>query len=396
MERNLKLTSDAASPEPGKRRYLRAGEERGRRGLIGVGGIGYGMLFALDGDRTLGRSESRPGRLLDSRDYCKLHIIAHYVAVLMGASQGSGFHVLPVGKVGRDAPGLKLVEEMARAGMDTRSVGTAEGRPTTMSVCFQYPDGSGGNITASDSASTAVISEDVDRAAAFLLPPPGGYVALAAPEAPLETRFHLMRSARRWGSYTVASFASSEIESALAGGGIECVDLVALNHDELEAIIGRSADAGAPGAALDRCSGILAGFQPEIRIVVTMGAHGAFAFDRGSWHHCPALPVTPVSTAGAGDALLGGVISALAAGVPLSVDGPQRRFIGERPIESALEFGVLLSGLKITSRHTIHPDANTDSLLEFAANHGVSLAGTLADAIVPSNLTGTPSTKNMS
>ena len=40
-----------------------------RVGMIGVGGIGTGTLIELDGDETLGRTESRMGRLLDARDY---------------------------------------------------------------------------------------------------------------------------------------------------------------------------------------------------------------------------------------------------------------------------------------------------------------------------------------
>ena len=364
------------------RRYLRPAGERLYRGLVGVGGIGWGILFNLQGDSTLGRNESRPARMLDCRDYCKLHIIAHYVAILMGAGQGSGFHVLPVGKVGRDARGLELLDEMSVAGMDLDCVGVVDGRPTTMSVCFQYPDGSGGNITSAESASEAVVPEDVDRVASRLLPPPGGYVALALPEVPLETRFHFLRSARGWGCYTVANFASLEMRAALAGGVMGCVDLLAINQDELEALIGRNLNPGDPGAALDSCAGILTGLQPGIRITVTMGAHGASAFDGVAWHHCPALTVTPVSTAGAGDALLAGVISALAVGAPLT-DGSSRQIIGGRPICSALEFGVLAAGLKITSRHTINPDLNLDSLLEFASKHGVCFSRELAGAINP-------------
>jgi hypothetical protein len=41
--------------------------------MIGAEGIGSGAFFALDGHHMLGREESRSGRLLDRRDYCKLH-----------------------------------------------------------------------------------------------------------------------------------------------------------------------------------------------------------------------------------------------------------------------------------------------------------------------------------
>ena len=48
-------------------------------GLRRRGGIGRGSFFLLDGRHTLGREESRGGRFLDRRDYCKLHIVSHYV-----------------------------------------------------------------------------------------------------------------------------------------------------------------------------------------------------------------------------------------------------------------------------------------------------------------------------
>ena len=87
------------------------------RRLVGVGGIGAGIFFALEGDHDLGRNESRPGRLLDVRDYCKLHIVAQYPTVLLGAREDNGpFHVVPVGKVGIDEMGLRLRAEMERGG----------------------------------------------------------------------------------------------------------------------------------------------------------------------------------------------------------------------------------------------------------------------------------------
>ncbi len=346
-------------------RYLRAQGERHIHGLFGVGGIGWGLLFELCGDRTLGRNESRPARLLDSRDYCKLHIVAHNVAVLMGARQNSNFHVLPVGKVGRDARGAELLEEMSLAGMDMSCVEVDSGRPTTLSVCYQYPDGSGGNITTVDSASMAVAPADVDRAEPRLRFDRRAYAAVALPEVPLETRVHLLRRARAWGCYTVASFAAAEMPEVLPSGVMGSVDLLAINEEELGAIAGGVIPAE-PAAALASCSDLLRREQPAIEIVATLGARGAWAFD-GNWRHCPAVGGEPVNTAGAGDALLAGVISALAAGAS--------------GITAAVEFGVLVAGLKITSRHTIHPGLNLDSLLEFARGHGVELRGALAGSV---------------
>ncbi|MFH1569413.1 MAG: hypothetical protein ABIL09_15565, partial [Gemmatimonadota bacterium] len=164
-------------------RHLRPSPDRPRDLLVGVGGIGTGLFFDLEGDHTLGREESRPGRLRDVRDYCKLHIIAHYIAVLLGARpSGRPFRAVPVGKVGDDAAGRRLREEMAEAGMDTSLVEAVPGQPTLLGVCFQYPDGSGGNITPTVSAASTLTAADVDRAAPLLAAHAGRGIALAAPE----------------------------------------------------------------------------------------------------------------------------------------------------------------------------------------------------------------------
>jgi sugar/nucleoside kinase (ribokinase family) len=344
--------------------------------LVGVGGIGTGTFFALEGDHDLGRNESRPARLLDVRDYCKLHIIAHYPAVLLGAQPtGQPFHVVPVGKVGQDEAGRRLRGEMADAGMDLRLVGEVAGRPTLQSVCFQYPDGSGGNITTRDSAAATLTTADVEAGAELL---DSRAIALAAPEAPLEARHDLLRLAGARGALRVAGLASAEMPAAHRLGFFADVDLLALNQDEAGALAQEPFDLESPEALLEACAERLTAAQPAIRVAVTAGRHGAFAFDGGRWRHVPALEVPVASTAGAGDALLGGVLAALAAGAPFTAPGPPRRSLAESPIGSALEFGVLVSALKVTSPHTIHPHADLSHLLAFAEQHGVTFADSLS------------------
>jgi sugar/nucleoside kinase (ribokinase family) len=330
------------------------------------------MLLALAGDHDLGRNESRPARLLDVRDYCKLHIVAHYPAVLLGA--GAAFEVLPVGKVGDDDAGGRLRAEMAATGMDIRFVETVAGSPTLLSVCFQYPDGSGGNLTTTNSAAAGLTGADVERVAPFL---DERTIALAAPEVPLGVRHRLLKEATARRALRVAAVASAEMAEACALGFFAAVDLLALNEDEASALTGLPFDPGAPWPLLEACASRLTLAQPAIRLVVSAGPQGAFGFANGRWAHSPALDVEVTSTAGAGDALLGGLLAALAAGAPFTVESGARSASSDSPLASALDFGVLLAAFKVVSPHTIHPDTSLDTLLTFADDHGLAFAPSL-------------------
>lgn len=347
------------------------------RRLVGIGGIGTGLFFALEGEHTLGRNESRPARLLDVRDYCKLHIISHYVAVLLGAKPcGSPFHVVPIGKVGADDPGRRMMREMAEVGMDLRYVERVPGQPTLLSVCFQYPDGSGGNITTSVSAASALTCDDVDRCAGLLASGSSRCMVLAAPEAPLAARLRLLELARGR-AFRAAALTSAEIETARRDRLFSHVDLVAMNEDEAGMLIGETFDAANPQPFLDCCADTLRTYQEYIQIILTAGKLGAYAFSEGTWDYCPAASVPVVNTAGAGDAFLGGVLSALAVGMPFISPGSVRSSISERPLESAFDFGALLAGYSVTSPHTIHPDANLDTLLSFGEKLCITFANSL-------------------
>jgi sugar/nucleoside kinase (ribokinase family) len=356
---------------------LRLPEDPPFRTLVGVGGIGGGMFLALEGGATLGREESRAARLLDVRDACKLHIVAHHVAVLTGADpSGRPFHVLPIGYVGDDDTGRWALAEMRAAGIDTAHVGTLPDRPTLFSVCFQYPDGTGGNLTTIDSAAAALTGADVDSLEP-LLADGARTIAFAAPEVGLGPRRRLLELATRHGAFRVASFVSGEVETARADGLFELADLVALNADEAGALAGRTLDPRAPDDVLAAVLAATDADRRPLRLVVTAGASGAFAFDEGRWHHRGSIPVDVASTAGAGDALLGGVLAAIAAGVPLvpAGDGPTER------LTCALDLGVLLAAVCVTSPHTIAPDADLAALVSLAEREAIAFGPPLSDVL---------------
>jgi sugar/nucleoside kinase (ribokinase family) len=358
-------------------RTLRLSPNGPCRRLVGVGGVGTGIFFALEGSHDLGRNESRMGRLLDVRDYCKLHIISHYIAVLLGARKsGKPFHVLPVARVGNDERGRRMIAEMAQAGMDTRYVKVDPKRPTLFSVCFQYPDGAGGNITTSDSAAAALSRRDVEEAKRLLSSRGGGLMVLAAPEAPLGARVRLLKLATRAGAFRAASLTTGEIPAARQLGMFSMLDLLSVNQEEAGALLGKPFDPAAPWTVLERRSKLPADFHSRARLVVTAGGRGAWGFDLalGEWDFCPAPRVRVASTAGGGDALLGGLIGGEAVGMPFIHPAAPRQKITDRPLSSALDFAVLLASLTVTSPHTIHPEANLDTLVKFARAVGVTFA----------------------
>ncbi len=323
------------------------------RALIGTGGIGSGAFFALDGNHTLGREESRSGRFLDRRDYCKLHIIAHYVKVLLG----DAFRVVPVGQVGDDEAGRQLLDEMAQAGLEMRHVRTSPDSQTLYALCFVYPDGSGGNLTVADSASSRVDAALVAEAGPELAAFGPHAIALAAPEVPLAARAALLHLATESGALRAGAFTTGEIEPAREMGLLGQLDLVALNRDEAATLAGLSPSQPAETVAAAAVR-VAQDSQPAIRVSVTTGAEGSWVWDGEALHHLPAHPVPVAGTAGAGDAHLAGLLVGLAAGLPLS---------------EAHVLASLAAAVSVTSPHTIHPGLDADALRSLALEKPMDL-----------------------
>jgi ribokinase len=323
--------------------------------MIGTGGIGSGIFFALDGDRTLGREESRSGRFLDRRDYCKLHIVSHYVQVLLG----QGFATIPIGKVGQDEVGARLLEEMREARLETRYVDQVPEKPTLFAVCFIYPDGSGGNLTANDSACAAVDRESIAAAEPEFERYRNRGVALALPEVPRTARQALLALGTRYGFFKVASYSSAEIATAVREGDLRDVDLLATNLDEAAAAASMPAEGARPLEIVEATVRLLSERFSGVRITITAGSRGSWAWDGADLTYLPAFRTAVASTAGAGDAHLAGTIAGLAAELPLS---------------QAHELGALTAAMSVTSPHTINRDVTRSSLAQFATESGAFIS----------------------
>ena len=157
-------------------------------------------------------------------------------------------------------------------------------------------------------------------------------------------------------------------------GLIALTDLLALNQEEASALFsGGSCHTLDEGLLVESAAKYTAA-HPMLRLVVSVGPKGAYGFERGHTQFCPAPVLQPKSTAGAGDALLAGVVCALAAGIPFIMPDECGSTFSGRVLRTALDFGVLNASFSVTSTHSIHPDAELKNLFAFAELQGASIS----------------------
>ncbi len=326
--------------------------------IAGTGGIGSGVLFQMSTNESLSRNESRLAVLSDARDYCKQHIILHYVAKMLSP----GVNVIAIGKVGDDGEGKRLLLEMAQAGIDTRFVQNDPDNPTMYSVCIQYADKSGFNVTSSNNASGAVTPRYINGCIDSIS---GGIdektLVLAAPEVPVESRIALLERGKSGGAFCAASVLREEAGEFRRLGGFELCDLLAVNEDEAQAISGKENTDKLKTAKA--CYAELAKYNPNIALIVTAGEQGSYCVQGGNVEHIPAVSSAVVNTAGAGDAYLAGVICGLALGMPL-----QYLRGGNNEVIRATDFGALLAGLSLESKHTIADNIDKNDVMKKLQN----------------------------
>ena len=301
--------------------------------VFGTGGIGTGMFFNLLGNRTMSREESRLGFLTDNKDYCKAHIILHYISVLT-----KDIDVYAIGMVGQDEAGENLINEMNCAGIDTRYVEKTNQARTMFAVCYQYPDGAGGNITPSNSACDLVTPQYIEKCSAEI---DENSLILAAPEVSIESRIRLLEIGKKRGAFTVSSFLAEEATAFEEAGGFALSDLISINSAETEAV----SELGASSAA-DKIMRL----NPKIKLIITAGSENIHLYENGECTQIPCIPEEVVSTAGAGDALLGGTIASLIKG---------------NSINQAVEYGAVIARFSVLSKNTIAETVTLESVEKY-------------------------------
>jgi sugar/nucleoside kinase (ribokinase family) len=323
--------------------------------VIGTGGIGTGKIYRLEGNHDLGRNESRMGHLLPVKDFCKLHIIFHYIAVLVKELKLSTA-VYPIGAVGDDIAGKELFSMMEQSGMNMKYVTIMENTPTLHSICFQFPDDSGGNITENESASSKVSSEMISAAESLLRPKHS--IVLSAPEVPLSSRIEIINLGYRNQAFVVASFNSDEIETVLNSGLLKKLDLLSVNLDEA-ATLGNVDVKASVEDIVQSCIKSAVQINPQIKLCITCGEKGIYGYHGGKVEYLPVLNVPVKNTAGAGDAVISGMIAGVILGYP---------FISDKE-RSCLRLGRLMGAMSVTSPHTINFDMTLLNLKHFQKTH---------------------------
>ncbi|HKS58844.1 MAG TPA: ribokinase [Steroidobacteraceae bacterium] len=178
-----------------------------------------------------------------------------------------------------------------------------------------------------------------------------GYLLLQL-ETPLETVGAFARTARENGIKVLLNAAPA---CALPASLLASVDVLIVNEDELAKVAGRH------GAVTE----VLAGIDVPCA-VVTLGARGCCATERGTFHLQPAFKVEPVDTTAAGDTFCGALAAALCSGSPL----PQAL----RRASAA----AALATTRVGAQSSIPAAAEVDSLLRSHADGRPGAADELA------------------
>jgi sugar/nucleoside kinase (ribokinase family) len=257
--------------------------------------------------------------------------------------------------------------------MNTGSVRIDSQHNTLYSVCYQYPDYTGGNITTENSASKGVSPDDIDDFFEDFGTGQTGGIVLAVPEVPVETRIQLLRQGRDRGYLNVASVLSSEVAEFKTSGGPGLTDLLAVNIDEARNIASIEDESKDSEMIINRSIEVLYRSNPGIMVLITDGEKGSYCFQDGKLEYNSILPADVTSTAGAGDAYLAGTVAGICCGLPIQKGETVNR-ITETPLRSAVDLGTLLASLSVTSPDTIHMGVDAGSLLNYARSKGLTLS----------------------
>lgn len=221
------------------------------------------------------------------------------------ASALYGGSVAMLGRVGDDQYGQLLRAALADAGVIANHVHTTPDRPTGAAMITVTPDGENAIVVA-PGANAAVTVADIAGACADIR-------AAAVLLCQLELSVEVVTVAARAAAGHTRVVLNAAPPQPLPSELLALCDPLVVNRQEAAALLGEQQLATARmGTAIQK----LLGLGPK-SVVVTLGGDGAFCADHTGAIHVPAQSVRVVDTTGAGDAFVGALAVALAAGQSL-------------------------------------------------------------------------------
>jgi len=259
-----------------------------------------------------------------------------------------GAQVAMVGRVGGDAFGGLLLENLAAAGVDHTFV-TRDPQAATGVALIEVDDAGQNSIVVVSGANMRLAPADVEAAAAAI---GVADVLLLQLESPLETVTRAAQVAHARGVTVILNPAPAR---PVPDGLLGLVDVLIPNESETALLtglpVGDQEEAQAAAAALRRMG--------VATVILTLGERGALLAYEGGAELFPAFDVTPVDTTAAGDAFVGGLAVALAEG---------------RPLQEAVRWGNA-AGALATTRLGAQPSLPTRQALDDMLAHGKTKSG---------------------
>lgn len=246
----------------------------------------------------------RPGETVAGRDLAE--IPGGKGANQAVAAARLGAHTEMIARVGDDAFGATLLRGLADGGVDARAVAVTRGCSSGVAVIGVGDDGQN-SIVIVPGANGRLTPADVRRHRGLIARADALLLQL---EVPPETVAAAAAVARRAGVTVVLDPAPAP--RAPLPDELVAVDLLSPNQTEAEALTGIRVDTPDDAARAARAL-IRRGAR---RVVVKLGAAGAFYADAQLELHVPARRVKPVDTTAAGDAFTAALALAWAAGRP--------------------------------------------------------------------------------
>ena len=228
-----------------------------------------------------------------------------------GANQAAaaaklGCRVAMVGRVGDDAFGPRLIENLGQQAVDTRHV-WLDDEAATGTAMIIVDDTGENSIVVSAGANGRVSKQDVDRVEELLCQ---AQILLLQFEVPLDTVEYAIDMATRHHVKIILNPAPARPASSEL---IAKVDYLVPNEIETRTLTGLKVR-GISSA--EEAARKLLGYGIPV-VIITMGEKGALLATEEKVIHVPARNVKAVDTTAAGDAFIGGLAVALIKGFPL-------------------------------------------------------------------------------